>query len=1021
MKKTGFLHIPRTGGTHLERILNVMGPKRLINLFGANDNQRENQIPIIETMKPGDDKHKRLLNNKNLPTCELFAGHFSYNIEKCFDEPVVFFTILRNPIQRVTSMTKQFLTSKIYKDILLKDSERIGDDTFWDNTYKYLETNRTDGLLVHEVHGFSNYMTKVIAGCDISDPNLEINDDTLNTAICNLKKMRYIGFFEDYKKTIDDILTMFNIDVSYDLAPMKISKIPSKMEEMFTKLNQYDIKLYEAAIKLKEEREQVEKKNVTYVTALLDINRDDLAGNFKRSIETYLGKLEILLKNLNDKNLVIYIEEKYFDFVKKCKPNNTIIKTINQDDIKSSEYYDKIQKIRTDPDWYNQKSWLANSPQANLELYNPLIFQKMHILNDVAQSNPFNGKHFAWIDAGITNAQASPSMFNEDWFENKIYKELDKFLFINFPYSNFTEIHGFKKEGLQKYVNVDINRVTRATFFGGTASYIEFMSNKFREIAHKTLDDGFLGTEESIYTILSYLYPNKLNLRMINNAGLVRKYFSDLKSDNIKDVVNINNIEVKPQYEFLPKPYKGVNNQQHPKAFKTFIDFFKHNPDIDLIVDIGAGHGGFTLFLHEQCKKIDCKLISYEKDEGKCNSIQTYNSDIDIRCRDVTDVFTLNEVEIAVSKSKKTLILCDGGDNAGDVKRFSDIIKKGDIIMGHDYAPNKSVFKQKYENKIWNWLELSDEDIQECIKKNKLVDFYPKMNDVAWMCKIKTANKIVVPVKDLSELNTNLYILTFNFPKQLQHTINSMEKTSELLSKPNLYLLDNSTNDEAKKQNQKICEKYNFTYIDNGGNIGINGGRQVAAEHFHASDADFYFFFEDDMTLNGPTEIGKFCGKGFRKYVPDLYKIVHKIMIKEKFDFLKLSFTEVYWDNNIQTSWYNVPQHVRTEYWPEYHQLPVTGADPNSPRTIFNTINEVDGLSYITGDVFYCNWPMIVSREGNKKMFIDTKWANPYEQTWMSHMFKQTKKGNLKPAVLLASPIWHDRIEHYKFKERREN
>ena len=52
---------------------------------------------------------------------------------------------------------------------------------------------------------------------------------------------------------------------------------------------------------------------------------------------------------------------------------------------------------------------------------------------------------------------------------------------------------------------------------------------------------------------------------------------------------------------------------------------------------------------------------------------------------------------------------------------------------------------------------------------------------------------------------------------------------------------------------------------------------------------------------------------------------------------------------------------------------------------------------------------MIMSKKGNKKVFIDTKWAHPYEQTWMSYMyFKKQKKGNIKAAVLLASPIWHD-------------
>ena len=64
---------------------------------------------------------------------------------------------------------------------------------------------------------------------------------------------------------------------------------------------------------------------------------------------------------------------------------------------------------------------------------------------------------------------------------------------------------------------------------------------------------------------------------------------------------------------------------------------------------------------------------------------------------------------------------------------------------------------------------------------------------------------------------------------------------------------------------------------------------------------------------------------------------------------------------------------------------------------------------------------MIVSKEGNKKMFIDTKWAHPYEQTWMSQMFQDTRSKKLKPAVLLASPVNHNRIIWYKPEERREN
>jgi hypothetical protein len=273
----------------------------------------------------------------------------------------------------------------------------------------------------------------------------------------------------------------------------------------------------------------------------------------------------------------------------------------------------------------------------------------------------------------------------------------------------------------------------------------------------------------------------------------------------------------------------------------------------------------------------------------------------------------------------------------------------------------------------------------------------------------------------LNSTKTNLYILTFNFPKQLLHTIESMKKVPEWLEKPYKVLLDNSTDEEAKTKNQEIAKEYNFEYISLEGNKGICGGRQAAAEHFDKTDADYYFFFEDDMTSNPPEEEGKFCRNGLRKFIPNLYEILHKIIIKEDFDYLKMSFTEVYWDNNIQTSWYNVPQDIRTKYFPDYDKLPSKGSDPNAPRTQFNKIDTLDELAYITGDVTYTNWPMIMSKKGNKKVFLNTTWAHPYEQTWMSYVFQEQKKGNINAAVLLASPIWHDRIKYYKPEERREN
>jgi hypothetical protein len=54
-------------------------------------------------------------------------------------------------------------------------------------------------------------------------------------------------------------------------------------------------------------------------------------------------------------------------------------------------------------------------------------------------------------------------------------------------------------------------------------------------------------------------------------------------------------------------------------------------------------------------------------------------------------------------------------------------------------------------------------------------------------------------------------------------------------------------------------------------------------------------------------------------------------------------------------------------------------------------------------------------------MFLETKWANPFEQTWMSFIYQETLKGNINPAILLATPTEHDRFEFYPANERREN
>lgn len=276
--------------------------------------------------------------------------------------------------------------------------------------------------------------------------------------------------------------------------------------------------------------------------------------------------------------------------------------------------------------------------------------------------------------------------------------------------------------------------------------------------------------------------------------------------------------------------------------------------------------------------------------------------------------------------------------------------------------------------------------------------------------------------KKENELNTNntaLYVITFNSPKQFGTLIESMLAYDEnFIKKPKKFLLDNSSDLSTTEEYKKLCEEYDFIHIKKD-NLGICGGRQFIAEHVEENGFDFYFFFEDDMFLNPNKE--EVCRNGFNVYVENLYENSLKIVKDNNYDFLKLSFTEFFGDNRVQWSWYNVPQDVREKVWPENKQLPVTGLDPNAPKTKFNNIGCFENIPFIDGEIYYCNWPQIVTKEGNKKMFLTEKWAHPFEQTWMSYIFQETLKGNIKGSLLLMSPISHNRFEHYSRDLRKES
>ncbi len=121
--------------------------------------------------------------------------------------------------------------------------------------------------------------------------------------------------------------------------------------------------------------------SLTLVTGLWNIGRDQLNEGWSRSYQHYLEKFSQLLKL--DYNMIIFGDEELLKFVtNKREYHNTqfILKDLSW--FKNNEYFDKIQSIRNNPEWFNQVGWLSESTQSKLEYYNPLVMSKMFLLHD---------------------------------------------------------------------------------------------------------------------------------------------------------------------------------------------------------------------------------------------------------------------------------------------------------------------------------------------------------------------------------------------------------------------------------------------------------------------------------------------------------------------------------------------------------------------------------------------------------------------------------------------------------------
>ena len=193
--------------------------------------------------------------------------------------------------------------------------------------------------------------------------------------------------------------------------------------------------------------------------------------------------------------------------------------------------------------------------------------------------------------------------------------------------------------------------------------------------------------------------------------------------------------------------YGYLHIAQNPNVENVFKEILGHLRPTK-VLEIGTMHGGLTLMIRDLLDSINCKdsiIRTYDIYEQEFlkplvdNRVEVIRANIfEENYSNFKNSMSKREISDFIKSGKPTLVLCDGGCKKCEYRILSPLLKSGDVIMAHDYAPNLEYFNSHVKDKIWNWLEIQDSDIEESVKSCSLSPYFQELaQQAAWVCKIK--------------------------------------------------------------------------------------------------------------------------------------------------------------------------------------------------------------------------------------------------------------------------------------------
>ena len=266
--------------------------------------------------------------------------------------------------------------------------------------------------------------------------------------------------------------------------------------------------------------------NYTFVTSFIDIGRSDWQSYARKNDEYLQNSVRLLQFNAP---LILFIEDKFIDFVKKHRTGKENITKIVAITIRDSKYFklyanisSALQTTQALIKMNHDDEKLLKVPEVLFPEYIIIMSAKVDFIKWAIEMNPFHSSFFFWIDFGFARTNdALPSdscWAPRNFMTNPVLK--DKVFIVEifplyFPFRQFSLKALFqylirpKVRTLNDFIKHRGVVFTMGGFFGGSTKAMLEFNTLYDQVFERALASGFTDDDQTMIT-LCFLERNDL-------------------------------------------------------------------------------------------------------------------------------------------------------------------------------------------------------------------------------------------------------------------------------------------------------------------------------------------------------------------------------------------------------------------------------------------------------------------------------------------------------------------------------